>query len=432
MIKKFKLTLLLILMPLLICSLSSCGKDNSKIVIFEEEDEPTILSLFSQDDFSYNDLIKYWADSFTKKNNKKVYINYDSAKYYASEGQSYRELLEKRLISSSPDDMYVISAEDVIEFEKKGYWMDLSDMDFVKNLSDAALYQSIYNNKVFSLPLSFTGFGFLWNVDMLNKYSLKLPTNLSEFYDVCETLKTNGITPYVANHGYALTVPVMCAGFAELYNSSDKEQKIASLNSGETKVSTYLKTGYLFLEEMIKKGYFDPTQALSIIPRVDDVELFKKEQCAFICTGLSTTSTIGNVSFEYKITGLPILSDRSIAVYGADTRLCINPNSKNLETAKNFVEMLGTTEALAKSSQLDCNMSSAKNSNANISETTIELVKQLGMEGQVPNQDFSLNFNTWENIRDIAREVCQGITILEACRKIDELQLEELANFRAI
>lgn len=113
----------------------------------------------------------------------------------------------------------------------------------------------LINGKVFSVPLSFTGFGFYWNVDMLTEHGLSIPENSEEFLKVCETLKENGIQPYGGNKGYALTVPVMCKGLAELYGRSDLDDQIDLLNSGEVPISTYIRQGVEFLTMMIEKGY---------------------------------------------------------------------------------------------------------------------------------------------------------------------------------
>lgn len=94
----------------------------------------------------------------------------------------------------------------MLEFDDKGYIYDMSDLKCVSNLSDDALIQSTYDGKVFSIPLTYTCFGFVWNVDMLKEYGLEVPENLEEFLNVCETLKENGILPYGANKDFALTV----------------------------------------------------------------------------------------------------------------------------------------------------------------------------------------------------------------------------------
>lgn len=413
-------------------SLTACsgGNDDPSVWVLDSQDSrPQYLSFFSPTSLSESDVSKYWTDQFMKQYNKQVYVDFDGAAYYASEGLSYRELLVKRLKSSAPDDLYIINAEDVMEFEKKGYWMDLSDMDFVENLSELAYYQSIYNEKVFSVPLSVVGFGFIWNVEILKEHSLAIPENLSEFLHVCETLKSNGILPYGANKGFSLTVPAMSIGFAELYRSEDQEERIDLLNSGEMPVSAYLRDGFAFLSMMIEKGYMDPEQALASTPHAEDVELFLSGECAFICTQMGKIYDWAEKPFQMEMTGLPLLADGYNAVYGATQRLCVNPKSKNLDTALEFIEMIGTTQALQRSAELVNTMPSTKIWNAENYPMETRMASLLSQPGQVPNQDFALHFNTWESIRNVARELCSGIDIDQACAMLDEKQLANLKEY---
>lgn len=417
---------ILLAMAVMLSALGACRDESNVQVLDDPRVQPEYLSFFSNKSMSGSDVTKYWIDRFTEIYNKQVYIDFDGATYYAGEGLSYRELLVKRLESSAPDDLYIINAEDVLEFEKEGYWMDLSGMDFVENLSDAARYQSTYNGKVFSVPLTFTGFGFLWNIDLLEEYGLSIPQNRTEFLAVCEALKRNGILPYGANKGFALTVPAMCVGFPALYGSGHLEEDIAALNSGERAVSEYLRSGFDFLSLMIEKGYLDPRQALESTPRAEDMAMFSAGECAFICAGLGGLSSTGDLPFRVTLTGLPILSDGCAAVYGADKRLCVNPKSKHLDTALQFIEMVGSPEALEKSAELENVISSSKAVDDALSPAVQELASLLKQPGQIPNQDFSLHFNTWESIRDVARELCGGASVDQACAMLDEKQRADL------
>lgn len=422
--------ILVIMMLMLI--IPGCDSEQSKINLIDNTNvSPKYLSFFSLDSLSGNDVAKYWCEAFNVEYSQKIYINFEGAEYYGENGESYRELLEKRLKSSSPDDLYIINAEDVIEFGEKGYWMDLSSMNFVKNLSNAALYQSTYDGKVFSLPLSFTGFGFLWNVDLLEKYGLTIPTKLSEFKNVCKTLKRAGILPYGANKGYALTVPTMGVGFSKLYGSSNQEEQINALNNYETKISEYIRDGYEFLQWMIDNEYMNPEQALNSLPQKDDMKMFLNEECAFICVGMGNMQDY-DPSFSWKLTGLPVLENGSITVYGANNRLCVNPNSKNLDVITKFVELLGTPGLLDKSARLDYSLSTSKYSETRDYYNEQSLADLLQQSGQIPNQDFSLHFNTWENIRNVAREICEGISVDEACVIIDQIHLDRINEYRSL
>lgn len=406
---------------------SACNQ-KSTINIFDDVDtNPTYLNFFSSTKYGDYDVSKYWNERFAQEYKKEVYVNYDSAYYYYENGLSYRELLLKRLESSSPDDMYIISAEDVLEFGKKGYWMDLSNMDFVNNLSDAALYQSTYDGQVFSLPLSYTGFGFAWNVDMLSKLNLRVPHTLSEFKVVLKKLKENDILPYGANKGYGLTVPAMCVGLSELYSNEDREEEVAALNSGEP-LSSYMIKGFEFLQWMIDEGYLDAEKAMNTTPRTDDLQMLKNEECAFICVGLSDIYT-NTLDFNWEHTGLPVLENGCVAVYGANDRLCVNPNTKNLDTVLDFVNLLGTPEALTQSALLSGALSASKEDTYIGMPQNENLTTLLKQSNQIPNQDFSLNFNTWENIRDSAQELCKGKTIEEVCDFLDQRQWRDLENY---
>lgn len=422
-----------LLAGIMMCGMTSCGGNKSSLQIVDQmESEPQYLSFFAEKNYADSDLGKYWSDRFVKLYNQQVYINYDGAAYYADEGLSYRELLEKRLESAAPDDLYIINAEDVLEFEKKGYWMDLSDLDFVDNLSDAALYQSTYDGKVFSIPLTFTGFGFLWNVTMLQEHGLSVPGNLDEFMSVCGVLKSKGILPYGANKGYALTVPAMCRGLSALYDMSDREGRIEALNSGEMPISYYMADGFAFLAEMIEKGYLDPQQAMDSEPRKDDIKLFKEGGCAFICVEMGMVNQGEAIADDQvEFTGLPLLEDGCIAVYGADSRLCVNPQTRNMDTVLKFIEMVGTDEALDESALWQKKLSSAKDSMIEITPVQKNMYELLQQPGQIPNQDFALHFNTWENIRNQGREICKGASVEEACANLDELQRVELEAYSA-
>lgn len=414
----------------LLGGLLACGADEQTVQIIEDlEPQPEYLRFFSSNSMSGSDVGKYWSERFTEIYNKQVYVDYDGASYYAEEGLSYRELLEKRLQSSSPDDLYIINAEDVMDFHQKGYWLDLSDRDFVDNLSEAALYQSTYNGKVFSVPLSFTGFGLYWNVGLLTEHGLTVPENLEQFLSVCEALKQAGVLPYGANKGYALTVPAMCGGLAALYQSPTRQEEIDALNSGETAISTYLRDGFALLRQMIDAGYLDPQQALDTVPN-DEWDLLLSGECAFICGGLGVAQLgLQSDGFQMEMTGLPVLPEGSIAVYGANSRLCVNPNASNLETALEFIELVGTPAALDLSAELDNAMSCARDGWTTSSAATQKMCQLLQSPNQIPNQDFALHFNTWENIRDVGRELCAGSSVDEACARLDELQRADLAVY---
>ena len=344
---KRKNVLSAILASVLLCMTvcTACGKNDSDLYIAEES-EKSVISLFTQGVNVSEAIEEYCYDLMNQNTGKEIVLYTDSADFYADEGLSYRELLAKRMNSGKADDLYLIPAEDVLDFSSKGYIYDLSGLDCVDNLSDDALIQSTYDGMVFSIPLSYTCFGFIWNVDLLHKYGLEVPDNLNEFWNVCETLKQNGVLPYGSNADFGLGVPAMCRGLYDVYQNDDSEELLSSLSDGTTPVSTYMEKGFAFIEEMINKGYMDPEQALNTLPFTDEeTQVFAEGNCAFI-SALYRAKSFEGYSFQIEMTPLPILEDGKICVVGADQRLAVNPNSEQLDDALAIMEIMGKTSTL--------------------------------------------------------------------------------------
>ena len=414
-----------------LCLISSCStKPNGPEVYLDDKNEEIVITLFAQGE-TISSLIQQCFNEIINTEQTKTFILYrDSANFYADEGLSYRELLLKRMESGEADDLYIIPAEDVLEFDRKGYIYDLAHMDFVHNLSEAALNQSTYDGKVFSLPLTYTAFGFLWNVDLLHQFGLEVPENLSEFLVVCETLKQNGIVPYGSNMDYGLSLLAMGAGLAPLYRGENPEQKLTQLTEGTLPISTYMRAGFTFLKMMIDNGYLDIEQALSTQPNSEEEKnRFRDGQCALISTICRGSAFSDDYPFEMVMTAMPILEEGAICVVGADQRLAVNPNSKHLDEALAAVEALGTVETLNEFARLQRKTSSARGNEAATLPQAAPLISSLTADEQIPNQDFSLHFNTWNTIKELCVKLGEGASVDAVCEEYDTLQLQEIATY---
>ena len=414
-----------------LCLISSCStKPNGPEVYLDDKNKEIVITLFAQGE-TISSLIQQCFNEIINTEQTKTFILYsDSANFYADEGLSYRELLLKRMESGEADDLYIIPAEDVLEFDRKGYIYDLAHMDFVHNLSEAALNQSTYDGKVFSLPLTYTAFGFLWNVDLLHQFGLEVPENLSEFLVVCETLKQNGIVPYGSNMDYGLSLLAMGAGLAPLYRGENPEQKLAQLTEGTLPISTYMRAGFTFLKMMIDSGYLNIEQALSTQPNSEEERnRFRDGQCALISTICRGSAFSDDYPFEMAMTAMPILEEGTICVVGADQRLAVNPNSKHLDEALAAVEALGTVETLNEFARLQRKTSSARGNEAATLPQAAPLISSLTTDEQIPNQDFSLHFNTWNTIKELCVKLGEGASVDAVCEEYDTLQLQEIATY---
>lgn len=414
---------------ILLCS--GCARKNDEPKVYITQNEPEIvMSLFAQGEEISNAVNECCADIINPRYGSDIIVYSDYADFYAEEGLSYRELLLKRMESGMPDDLYVITAEDVLDFDRKGFIYDLSGLSCINNLSEDALQQSMYNGKVFSVPLSYTSFGLIWNVDMLHRYNLETPENLEEFWNVCETLKQNGILPYGGNRDYGLSVPIMCAGLGSLYQDPESEKLTGELAGGETPISTYMEDGFLFLQTMIENGYLDAEQTLATLPNTEEeCSFFAGENCAFISSICRAKAFSHNYPFEVEMTALPVLPGGAVCVVGADHRLAVNPNSSHINEALTIVENVCTVQTLNEFAERLGKVSSAKGNKAAMLPQADKLVACLASGRQVPNQDFSLHFNIWNTTKELGVRLCEGSSVDEVCREYDKMQSEELALY---
>lgn len=404
---------------------NGCGAEDEPVVVKDYQDQPQVtLSIFTN-----ATLVDHlWDQGFIAADGAQLNIVEYSSDYYEQEKLSYREVILKRLQSNVDIDCYIIHAEDVIQFSQLNYWLDLSGTPAAQVLSEDALRQSTYGGRVFSIPLTYTGFGFYWNVDLLREHGLAVPANREEFLSVCESLKQAGVTPYLGTKGYALTVPAMAVGFAGLYSAENSADLLADLAQGKTPVSQYMAEGFAFIELMVDRGYLDPEYALNTAPMTTEREDFLAGKGACMCGLLQP---MDGVDFELALTGIPVLEEGAVAVVGANHRLAVNPNSPRLDYALEMLNGIVDSDWLATIAAAQQGLSSGAGDydRSYMDPRYEDFVALVQSGGQIPNQDFSLSFNTWEAIRDLCREICAGATAAEVTEKYDLIQQEQIAEY---
>ena len=403
----------------------SCGKEEKSGIVKEYERNSAVTITFISSKAIDSDI---WKGEILAQDGTKIQIIEETLEYYSNDGkESYREILKKRLENNTKIDLYLIQAEDVIEFESKNWWLDLSNLKTISDLSEDVLIQSTYRGKVFSIPLSYTGFGFYWNVDMLKKYKLEVPKNRDEFLKVCKILKEKGITPYIGSRDFALTVPTMAAGFYDLYNDKNSEDKLKKLSDGSIPVSTYMLKGFEFLEMMREEKFLDTEQSLATSRKAETMREFFAEKGAFMCMYIS--DELEAAPFEMKLTGIPVLKDGEITIVGADQRIAINPNSKNLKYAIEALEFITNKNNMLIIAKDQKKIAAVKSQESYFDKEYKEFVGLVQSKYQIPNQDFRMSFNTWINIRELSKEILGGRDAKWAAEEYDRIQAKEIKQW---
>ena len=107
-------------------------------------------------------------------------------------------ILQTKLASGQPSDLICynkVSAENELEVQKN--CVDLSEEPFVENLADKDVLTApdgkIYG---FAFAIKTGGMGVVYNKTMFEEKGIEIPKTYDEFLAVCETLKSEGITPF--------------------------------------------------------------------------------------------------------------------------------------------------------------------------------------------------------------------------------------------
>lgn len=189
-----------LLLLVLVISLASCA-DNSTTGSSEQpsDDKPITNASEQPPDVEVKELVFYSAilkeegckaavKGFEEETGVQIKIrSFDSA-----------DFVQAFMVASnggSPIDVMLLNGQDVRAFSQKGLIQDLNSLDFLDRLLDAAIEQYTFNGKLYGLGAKGgNSSGIFVNLDVYEKYDVKVPTTLEEMIVVNNKLKENGVT----------------------------------------------------------------------------------------------------------------------------------------------------------------------------------------------------------------------------------------------
>ena len=337
--------------------------------------------------------------------NPQVSISYDGIKTPA-----YFDVLVKRLSTGNGDDIFMVDHERALELGGEGRLADLSDLSTLGNFSDLAKSQMTAAGPVQYVPTSISAFGLYCNLDLLKEYAQKAPETLAELEAVCDFFAGQGITPIVANNDISLKTVVIAKSLLPLYQSDDAAAKIERFNSGQDDLAAALRPGFEFVEEMIRRGWIAPAQALETAKTKDDLLLFAAGKQPFMLTGAWAVPRLRELKpgFDFDVRPYPILPDGSVLVVNVDTRISVNAESPHLQEAKAFVEYLTRSDVMWQFVNSQSSFSPLKE-NRLAEDAAIQAIGPYLTNGRsVLGADDNFRFPIWEMTRQCVVGMLEG------------------------
>ncbi|MCH1983002.1 extracellular solute-binding protein [Ruminococcus sp. OA3] len=418
---------------LCIAGVSGCSNDSENVVLAEDGHtaQEKVLRFFAPMDAGSSAL--YYRELIDQYNrlNKGVRVVYEGI----STGDGYNEYLEQRLDAGEGDDVFIVNADMVKTLYHKGYFYDMSEFSAFQQLNESTKEQAMIKDTAYCLPVSMTAYCLFVNLDVLNQYNLQTPQNLEEFRNCCSTIKAAGGTPLSLNRWYALTVPALANGLSKIYGAENLQDIRSNLNSGELKIGDYMQDGFEVVEEFIQEGWYgDGLNAASVeTMKAGDQDLpdFVSGKTAFYFGHLDSLSAAEEINPDINcvVQGVPV-TDGTVTLPAALTRLSINADSKNLAETVDFVNYITSNKYKEVSSSGNGVLPIYVDAEYTLQNEKMRPAYETFIKGgQVPIEDMQLQFTYWDTVRELSIKMFDGYTAGEAAEEYDRIQIEQIAQY---
>ncbi len=407
--------------------LTSCGYEDPKNLISQNEGDERVVNLFSpmeKTDPNAENVARTASDLTVAMAEEALNVTMFYRTYTAESYQekTYDEICLDRA-RNNMDDLYLLNPDAVLALGAEGKLQDLSGLDSAKNLREIVRTANTVDGKLVAIPQEVVAYGLFINKDMFAQYSLTLPETPEEFLECCRVFQENGIkTPIGANRWWLETF-VFAQAYADLYNGGNTAAEIAALNSGEAKYSDYMRPGFEFLQTLMERGYIDAEKALvsEAIEGEGEDFLAGKTPIVMAYWGAANTETAyGKTDFEMEVIGFP--SSRGQMPVIPMTGFAVGAEAEHREDAMRVMDIMVSDEALQIYSETNRVISPSKNIKVDCVPALKPLNDRIEEGVYVLGSNAGMNVEQWGNTCLIVRKLLGGASVDECMAAFDELQ----------
>ncbi len=334
--------------------------------------------------------------------------------YEGIKGQPYWDAFELRASTGNMDDIMMLDHDRILSLSAEGRLADLSDLSTLDNYIPWTRSQFTgKDGSVYFLPTCVSTYNLYINTDLLKEHDQKLPTNLSEFTEVCDYFAAQGITPIIANNYASLSTLIIAKGMYSVYSSENPAEEIEKFNNGEADLAEQLIPGLKMVVDMKERGWFNGEEVLATEQTSDDLDLFSQGTRPFMISGGWASPRL-DVDFSYGVYPYPILKDGSVLAMNIDTCIGINAGSDNIDEAKKLLEFLTQPDIMWNYCDSQSSYSPLTDDRVPSDTTIVPSAPYITNGRSVLRSDYNLHFPAETALRECGNLIMQGGT-LEDC-----------------
>ena len=422
----------IIFMGISVYTAAACGKEMPQgNLISSDKGEQTTVKMFGpmgKTDPDAENTLRTAQERTVIMAEEALGITVDYNTYTAQDYQekTYDDVCIERA-RSGLDDFYLLNPDVIKLLGKEGTLADLSDLESAKNLREVVKTANTVNGKLVAIPQEIVAYGLFLNQDLFDKFELEQPQTPEDFLECCRVFQENGYTTPVGANRWWLETFVLAQGFADLYNGGNTAAEIEAINSGEKKLSDYMRPGFEFLQEMIDNGYIDAKTAYTYEAIDGEGADFKAQKTPIVMAywGAANTDYLyGDVDFNLQVIGFPTSRGQMPVV--PMTGYGINAGSENLENTKKILDTMLSDEALSLYMETNQVISPSKNLEVDCVDALKPLNDRINEGIYVLGSNAGLQVEQWGNTCMIVRELLNGATVDACMEEFDRLQEESI------
>ena len=247
----------IIIMLVLVGALMSFGCEKSEKVSSDKENDIIEIKLLHS--WPRPELNKYFEDVASEF--EKVHPNV-KIKIEAAGDEAIKDKLRIMMgTDSQPDIFFSWSGEFATKFVRSENALDLTkafenDPAWKKRIMVSAIEPYTYDGKIYGVPLRTNAKFFVYRKDIFNKLNLNEPKTWTEFLDVCEAIKKDGIAPIALGNIYPWAGSHFLTGMNQKFVSEEVRKEDYKPSGGKFEDAGYIKA-LEALKELADKGYFN-------------------------------------------------------------------------------------------------------------------------------------------------------------------------------
>lgn len=429
-----KNTLMTVLLAgITVFTMTACKKQETSVqnLISDEEDDKKVVLLFGPMEKSNPDadnVARTAHDLTVMKAEEELGLTVEYRTYTAENYQekTYDEVLLDRA-RSDMDDLYLLNPDTIQELGAEGRLADLSGLDNAKNMRDVVKTANTVNGKLVAIPQEVVSYGLFVNKDMFDEYDLELPETPEEFLECCWVFQENGIETPVGANRWWLENFVFAQAYADLYNGDNTDEEIEALNSGESRYSDYMRSGFEYIQEMIDKGYIDAELAYTYEAIEGEGPDFMDQKTPIVMAywaAANAETAYGAPDFNMQVIGFPSSLGQMPVISMTGYGICAN--AEHLEDAKNVLNSIISDESLQLYSETNKVVSPSKNVEVDCIDALKPLNDKVNEGVYVLGSNANMKLEQWGNICVLVRDMLNGATVDECMEQLDKLQDETL------